>query len=174
MGTEERPKNHAARSSKERKIHRRLLPRFVMLIILATVGLYGMSFMAAKPNNLGLAEGKLAACPDTPNCVSTQATKDSQKMEPVAFSTPVPDTVEKIKSTIATSFSRARLAEEQEQYLRYEFTSLIFRFIDDVEFWFDDQNKLIHFRSASRVGHSDLGANRKRMSKLFGIFRSVE
>ena len=159
-------------ASQERKIRRRLLPRIVLLLLIAIGGLYGMSFMASSPEGLGVTNGKLAACPDKPNCVSTQATTESQRMDPVSFEGSADNAAQRIKSAINNSFSRTRLIEEQEDYLRYEFISLIFRFVDDVEFWFDAENKQIHFRSASRVGHSDLGANRGRMSKIIDQFQN--
>ena len=59
-----------------------------------------------------------------------------------------------------------KLVEEDESYLHYEFTSLLLRFVDDVEFLFDDEAKTIHFRSASRTGYGDLGVNRKRMEQV--------
>jgi uncharacterized protein (DUF1499 family) len=59
-----------------------------------------------------------------------------------------------------------KLIEEDETYLHYEFTSLLLRFVDDVEFLFDDETKTIHFRSASRTGYGDLGVNRKRMEQV--------
>ena len=71
----------------------------------------------------------------------------------------------KVKTVVAENFSRAKLVEEADNYCRFEFSSLIFRFVDDVEFYVDDDQAL-HFRSASRVGHSDMGANRSRMDKL--------
>jgi uncharacterized protein (DUF1499 family) len=58
------------------------------------------------------------------------------------------------------------LAGEAENYWHFEVTSLIFRFVDDVEFLIDRQKKRIDFRSASRVGHSDLGVNRRRMNAI--------
>ena len=87
-------------------------------------------------------------------------------MDPISFSGPIDDAVEKIKRTVAEKFSRFQLVEQQNGYLRYEFTSLVFRFVDDVEFFVDDKGQQIHFRSASRVGHHDLGANRRRMTKI--------
>ena len=75
-------------------------------------------------------------------------------------------TLEKIKSSIESNYARASLVSQSDGYLHYEFTSLLFRFVDDVEFLADDETRLVHFRSASRVGHSDLGANRKRMTKI--------
>jgi uncharacterized protein (DUF1499 family) len=62
--------------------------------------------------------------------------------------------------------SRARVVEAEEDYIRAEFTTLVFRFVDDVEFVIDRERKRVDFRSASRVGHSDLGTNRRRMRKL--------
>ena len=67
---------------------------------------------------------------------------------------------------IIQAMSRTKLVEEDESYLHYEFTSLLLRFVDDVEFLFDDESKTLHFRSASRTGYSDLGVNRKRMEEI--------
>jgi len=72
---------------------------------------------------------------------------------------------EALKAVLAT-LSRSKLVEEDESYLHYEFTSLLLRFVDDVEFLFDDAAKTIHFRSASRTGYSDLGVNRQRMEQV--------
>ncbi|MDE3040844.1 MAG: DUF1499 domain-containing protein, partial [Nitrospirota bacterium] len=59
-----------------------------------------------------------------------------------------------------------KLVEEDETYLHYEFTSFLLRFVDDVEFLFEDETKTIHFRSASRTGYGDLGVNRRRMEDI--------
>jgi uncharacterized protein (DUF1499 family) len=67
---------------------------------------------------------------------------------------------------VIRSLPRVSLVEEDESYLRYEFTSLLFRFVDDVEFLLDDDAKTIHFRSASRTGYGDFGVNRRRMEDI--------
>ena len=64
----------------------------------------------------------------------------------------------------------AKVVKTDANYLHAEFTSRLMRFVDDVEFLLDDANNLIHFRSASRIGHSDMGANRKRMETITGNF----
>ncbi len=61
---------------------------------------------------------------------------------------------------------RTRLIREDDFYLHYEVTSLLFRFVDDVEFLFDDPTRTIRFRSASRTGYGDLGVNRRRMEQI--------
>lgn len=67
---------------------------------------------------------------------------------------------------VIRSLPRTQLVEENEGYLHYEFTSLLLRFVDDVEFLFDEGTKTIHFRSASRTGYSDFGVNRRRMEEI--------
>jgi uncharacterized protein (DUF1499 family) len=61
---------------------------------------------------------------------------------------------------------RARVVQAEGDYIHAEFTTLLFRFVDDVEFLIDPAAKRVDFRSASRVGHSDLGTNRRRMTRL--------
>jgi uncharacterized protein (DUF1499 family) len=62
--------------------------------------------------------------------------------------------------------ARATIIEQSDHYLHVEFKSKYFRFVDDVEFYLPNNDPIIHIRSASRVGHSDLGVNRKRMNHV--------
>lgn len=112
---------------------------------------------------------QLKPCPDKPNCVSTQATQPDKFREPIAYSGSLADAKEQMKKTIA-GMSRTKLISEEDNYLHYTFKTFPIPFIDDVEFLFDDQAKVIHYRSASRVGHSDLGVNSKRMKKVVTAF----
>ena len=150
----------------QKSFGRRLVPKLIIVLIISLVGLFGLSMTATRPANLGLNNGRLAKCPDSPNCVSTQAEAESHRMEPIKFAEDVDATMSIIKQTVSKHFPRARLVNEKKGYLHYEFTSLIFRFVDDVEFSVNDDTKQVDFRSASRVGHSDLGTNRRRMQKI--------
>lgn len=107
----------------------------------------------------------LPPCPNKPNCISTMETAEVHAVEAIPFIGSVEDAKAKIKKA-SDSIGRNTLIKETPNSLVYEFKSLIFRFVDDVEFRFDDTTKKIHFRSASRIGHSDWGANRKRMSQI--------
>ena len=107
----------------------------------------------------------LAPCPSSPNCVSTQAQDQGHAIAPFRYRKSRAEAKEALKEVIR-SLSRTTLVEEDESYLHYEFTSLLLRFVDDVEFLFDDEAKIIHFRSASRTGYGDLGVNRKRMEQV--------
>jgi uncharacterized protein (DUF1499 family) len=68
--------------------------------------------------------------------------------------------------SIVRSFRRTAVITDTGSYLHAEFTSAVFRFVDDVEFLADDMAKVIHVRSASRLGQSDLGVNRKRVEEI--------
>jgi uncharacterized protein (DUF1499 family) len=108
---------------------------------------------------------QLAPCPSSPNCVSTQAQDQEHSIAPIRYQKSRSEAKEELKE-IVRSLPRTRLVEGNETYLHYEFTSLLLRFVDDVEFLFDDEAKTIHFRSASRIGHSDFGVNRRRMEEI--------
>ena len=125
-----------------------------------------------RPTNLGVKEGKLAACPASPNCVSTQAADAEHRIDAIRYEGSQADALAKLKRAIAT-LPRAAIVTESADYLHVECTSLIFRFVDDVEFWIDEPSRTIHFRSASRVGHSDFGVNRQRMEAIRRAFAAI-
>jgi uncharacterized protein (DUF1499 family) len=108
---------------------------------------------------------QLSPCPSSPNCVSTQAQDAGHVIVPFRYRKSRAEAKEALKEVIR-SLPRTKLVEEDESYLHYEFTSLLLRFVDDVEFLFDDESKTIHFRSASRTGYGDMGVNRKRMEQV--------
>ena len=113
---------------------------------------------------------RLPACPHSPNCVSSTDAKDiAHFILPFQYS----GTLQEAKSRlhkILQVMPRTKIVDEKEDYIHVECTSLIFRFVDDLEFWFSESEQLIHVRSASRVGYSDLGVNRKRVEKIRSHF----
>ena len=86
-------------------------------------------------------------------------------MEPYAYTGDKHEAKEKLAEIIST-FKRAKIVVNEQDYLHAEFASAIFGFVDDVEFYFDDENKVVHFRSAARLGKYDFGVNRKRMDEI--------
>ncbi|MGQ0696127.1 MAG: DUF1499 domain-containing protein [Nitrospiraceae bacterium] len=108
---------------------------------------------------------QLRPCPSSPNCVSTLAKDERHAIAPFRYRKSRTEAKEALKEVIR-ALVRTNLVEEDESYLHYEFTSLLFRFVDDVEFLFDEETKTIHFRSASRTGYGDLGVNRRRMEEV--------
>lgn len=120
---------------------------------------------SVRPANLGTHDGKLAPCPSSPNCVSSLSPDDAHRIAPLTYSGLAADAMKKLTSIVQT-FPRASVITVSDSYLHAEFTSAIFRFVDDLEFLVDDTAKVIHVRSASRVGYSDLGVNRKRIGQI--------
>ena len=136
-------------------------------VVLLAVG----SALATRPENLGVHSGRLAECPKSPNCVSTQCTDAEHQIAPIPFAGSSAEATRRLKNAL-TTLPRTRIVTETDNYLHAEATSLLFRFVDDVEFYVDSTAKLIHFRSASRTGYSDLGVNRARMEKLRAAFEA--
>ncbi|GAB4227483.1 MAG: hypothetical protein Kow00121_56200 [Elainellaceae cyanobacterium] len=128
------------------------------------------SFSGKRPTNLGVTDGKLVPCPGTPNCVSSQAadTDAEHKIAPLTYSSSATEAIAKLKSVIQ-SMERTEIINEQENYLYAEFTSALMGYVDDVEFYVEP-NGTIQVRSASRLGQSDLGVNRKRIEDIRSRF----
>ena len=125
-----------------------------------------LSFLATRPENLGIgADGRLAPCPSKPNCVSSYALDPEHNIPPYTFTDQPSAAWERLKEIVkADPF--ATVIIEDDKYLYAEFRSLIFRFVDDVEWQLDPANHQIQIRSASRAGYSDLGVNRSRMESI--------
>jgi uncharacterized protein (DUF1499 family) len=123
------------------------------------------SFSGKRPDNLGVKDGKLAACPGTPNCVSSQATDAEHKIDAIAYTGSASDAIARLKSVIQ-GMERAEIITESSNYIYAEFTSALMGYVDDVEFYVD--GGMIQVRSASRLGQSDLGVNRKRVEDIRG------
>ncbi|MBU7582807.1 MAG: DUF1499 domain-containing protein [Nostoc sp. TH1S01] len=124
-----------------------------------------MIFAGKRPNNLGVSNGKLAACPNSPNCVSSQSTDAIHQIAPLTFNTSPEQAIANLKSVIQ-SLPRTTIITETQDYIYAEFKSALMGFVDDVEFYLDRDANLIHVRSASRLGQSDLGVNRKRIETI--------
>jgi len=102
---------------------------------------------------------KLSLCPETPNCVSSFSSAEENKIEPLNGS------IIEIKALLE-KMDRVTIIIEEQDYLYAEFKSSILGFVDDVEFYFNPNENLIHVRSASRIGKSDFGVNRKRIEEI--------
>jgi uncharacterized protein (DUF1499 family) len=128
--------------------------------------LFMINCAGTRPTNLGVKDGKLLQCPTTPNCVASQIEKtDSHFIEPYKYKTELSEAFKQLKGIIEKQ-ERAKIISESDLYINAEFKSKLMGFVDDVEFYFDDTNKTVHVRSASRLGKSDLNVNRKRIESI--------
>lgn len=144
--------------------------------LLVTMCVAFMAVMLGSSAHATSADPSLAPiepCPDKPNCVSSRGPAGPRHMEPIPFHGSVDDARDKLVSVIR-SFPRTKIVLQEKDYVKAEFRSAVFAFVDDVAFEFDEKSKVIHFRSASRVGYYDFGANRKRMEEVIARFSSRE
>jgi uncharacterized protein (DUF1499 family) len=118
-----------------------------------------------QPANLGVRDGRLAACPSSPNCVSSQSTDKDHAVDPLPYSSSTPEAIAALRKIIL-QMKRTKIVTETTNYFHAEYASALWRFVDDVEFFFDDHAKRIQVRSASRLGYSDFGVNRNRLEAI--------
>lgn len=123
-------------------------------------------FAGKPPTNIGIqASGQLAPCPSTPNCVNSYSQDTQHKIEPLTYNSTPTQAIADLK-TVIESMERTQIITETENYLYAEFKSKLMGFVDDVEFLIEPNTQVIHVRSASRLGQSDLGVNRQRIEMI--------
>ena len=149
-----------------------------LLIVVAALGVLVVAagqlgwLQGTPPADLGVHDGRLKPPSMTGNSVSSQAAlypdhpqRSYAAIVPLALQGDGPATLARIK-TIVAGMAGAKLLRSDAGYLYVQFTSSVLKFVDDTEFWFDPVNKVIQVRSASRIGRSDLGVNRKRIETI--------
>jgi len=115
---------------------------------------------------------RLAPCPSSPNCVSSLAPDDAHRVDPIRFTGDPAAALAKLRAVIE-AMPRAAVTRSDGDSLHAEFTSWLLRFVDDIDAVVDPDAGVIHVRSASRVGYSDLGVNRKRVDAIRAAFASA-
>ena len=106
----------------------------------------------------------LAPCPDSPNCVSSLATDDSHRVEPLTVADNREASMASLQALLK-ALPRVEFDVVGQSRIQARFTSRLLRFVDDVTFYVRE-NGMVEVRSASRVGYWDLGANRRRVESL--------
>ncbi len=145
------------------------LASIITLVILLSIVLSTVS-CSRKPQ-LGLSHNLLLPCPSSPNCVCSEYPDQSGLVQPLRFSEPSDKAWQRVREIITTM--GGSIVEENYNYLHAVFTSRFLRFVDDLELRMDDEAKVIHFRSASRIGKYDFGVNRKRIDDLRSLFMKL-
>ncbi len=138
------------------------------LLLVPMLALAGLSLASRKAPQLGIVEGRLLPCPGTPNCIS------SEEAGATSFTDPLPahGSPERAWLNVKEAMRQAggAILKEGESYLWATFTTPLLRFTDDVELRYDARQDVIHIRSASRVGRSDFGTNRKRVERIKDLY----
>jgi len=152
---------------------RRWWLRLLVLVVTVAVLRLGSEKMFSATHPGELEQGRLMACPNSPNCVCSQDTAPQHAIAPLSFTSDVATARARLLKALAT-LPRIKILVDQPEYLHATSTTLIMRFVDDLEFLIDPQAKVIHVRSASRLGYSDLGVNRKRVEALRQAWVALE
>lgn len=136
--------------------------------ILLTLGLLTLAGCAGSPpQNLGIQDNRLAPCPSSPNCVSSYTNSKDHKVTPWLFQG-TPEQAHGKLIEILKQRENVTITQNTARYIRAEFKSALMGFVDDVEFVIEADQ--VQLRSASRLGYSDLGANRDRIESLRTAF----
>jgi uncharacterized protein (DUF1499 family) len=138
------------------------------IVLIIGIMLAILSIASRKQPELGLLNGQLRPCPTSPNCVCSEVPVEGAFVEPLSYTTTVEDAWRNIKQAIVDT--GGVVVTEQDGYLHARYETPLMRYIDDVELRLDANHQVIHIRSASRVGQSDLGANRKRVARIRAAF----
>ena len=120
---------------------------------------------AGKPPELGIQDSKLFPCPSTPNCVVSQGADQDHAIAPIAY-TGSRDSARELLAKVLGVVPRTEIVRQGENYIRAKSTSRIMGFVDDTEFYFPEDEPVIHVRAAARLGESDLGVNRRRLEQI--------
>lgn len=149
---------------------RQMIYVYIALAVIVLLPLVGLAALGAlsqrRPAHLGVqADGRLAPCPAAPNCISSQAEDEAHRADPLPLVGTPAETLERLKEVLA-AMPRTTVVTANDRYLHAECRSRLIGFVDDIELLVDDRAKVIQIRSASRVGYSDLGVNRKRVEQI--------
>jgi uncharacterized protein (DUF1499 family) len=140
----------------------------IWYIVLALVALLPVPMVVKNnvvPKDIGVTDGRLAELPPSPNAVSSQTDDDTRRVEALPYVGTREESRERILAA-ADAYGRNRIIENRGEYLHIVFITPFMRFKDDVEFLFQDDEGRIQFRSASRIGYSDMGLNLRRYEEL--------
>ncbi len=141
-----------------------MLQKFITLFLLGVIIL-----LASCAFTQVMAENDVN-CPDAPKCVSSQTSDPRHYIEPFSINEASIDAMTRLKSALLNE-KRVTIIDEQPTYLRAEVRSLIFRFVDDVEFTLLPDQGLVQIRSSARTGYSDFGVNRRRIERIRKLFQ---
>lgn len=139
-----------------------------LLLLLIPLSWAGLVLPSWRRPSLGRIEGQLKHCPETPNCVCSEGETGEHAIDPLRFTDSAEVAWARLISVVEGT-SNSRIVTREAEYLRVEFVTPLMRYVDDVEFRLAPAT--IHVRSASRVGRSDLGANRQRVESLRQAFQ---
>jgi len=134
------------------------------------VALIAMSITSRYGASHSLIKGKLQACKATPNCICTEEF-DNKNAEPINIQGIQADAAWEVLKNVVIE-TGGKIESDDGSYLWATYSTPVFRFVDDFEARLDEQQAVIHLRSASRVGHGDMGVNKKRIENIIEKYQA--
>ena len=144
----------------------------VYFLIFIVVCIIAISIISHIPPKQGLVGDRLRGGNNKPNWICSESVIQSDidhYMNPINYKQESKEAWDSIKRVVV--MLGGNIIREDGNYLHATYTSKLFRFVDDLELRLDETDKVIHMRSSSRVGYSDLGVNRKRVEKIISEFK---
>ncbi|MEM9089231.1 MAG: DUF1499 domain-containing protein [Cyanobacteria bacterium P01_F01_bin.53] len=138
----------------------------------ALPGIGGLT-AGTRPDNIGVTDGKLAACPASPNCVVSQGADEEHTIAPIAYTTDRQTARENLTDILGV-VPRTKVITQSDDYILAESESRLMGFVDENEFYFPKGESVIQVRAAARLGESDLGVNRRRIEQIRLAFQDLE
>lgn len=150
-----------------------LLSLLVLLLLLIVAWFARVYWQNAQIPELGHQQGQLAPLSDKPNGVSSQSSEAARQVDPWPFIGNQATSMQAIQQAVS-NYGEVEIVQQDADYLRVVFITPLMRFRDDAEFYLDKDKALVHFRSASRAGYSDMGLNRERHQALTRLYLEQE
>lgn len=131
------------------------------------LGIGGFMFFKNNqiPDHVGDQSGNFAEMPSSPNAVSSRTEDEEKRVEPLTLQGDITSAKELLK-TVLDDIEEIHVEKETDHYIHAVFTTNLMRYKNDIEFFFDEDAGVIHYRSESRVGYSDMGENRKQFEMI--------
>lgn len=144
---------------------KKLLMLVIGVAVAITLLTVGTAYLSRRPVEVGLVDGRLRDCPPEPNCVCSEDPATRAAIGPLRFDGDPRAAFDSLVAHVARA-DGATVVTQEERYAHAVFLTPLLHFADDLELRLDADAGVIHVRSASRIGHSDLGANRERVEAL--------
>ena len=167
--TDEVPTDDQQAAPTKRNKFRILINYLIAILVIGIITRIVISQYNSPINHEESDHMALLPCPDSPNCVCSQAVDKIHNVRPYKITPEFLNPIEEL-ATVCKTLPRTRIVFQNENYLHVEFTSALMRYVDDAEFLLDAGENIIEVRSASRIGYSDMGANRARIEKIRKLF----
>jgi uncharacterized protein (DUF1499 family) len=151
-----------------------------ILLVAAVVAVQSGALQGTAPTDLGVREGRLKPPSPAPNSVSSQAAlypdhpqRIYASIAPLPFKNGGAQASILALQAVLKELPGVSLVQVQDGYLQAQAQTRVMRYVDDVEFWANTEAGVVELRSASRLGHSDLGANRARMERVRSAYMAL-